>query len=271
LNTGHGFAPSSRPFIYHHVVAVMPQAVQTSEYFHLGAVTEFTFSNHIGATFRGGNQLIHLLNWGEDRGWIPSQYAFVSVDNHEIQRGHGSSNSFILTHTFPKRYIMATAFKLSHTYGKPRIMSSYNIPNNDAGPPQDENGNILSPIINEDGSCGTGWVCEHRWQQIANMIGFRHAVDGTEMHNWWDNGGDQIAYCRGDKGFIALNNSSWDINGTFQTCLPEGTYCDVIVGSLVNGECTGTAITVAADGTARIFLPSHSPNGVLALHVNVSY
>ena len=26
------------------------------------------------------------------------------------------------------------------------------------------------------------------------------------MNNWWDNGDKQIAFCRGQKGFIAFNN-----------------------------------------------------------------
>ena len=24
-------------------------------------------------------------------------------------------------------------------------------------------------IVNPDGSCGGGWVCEHRWKSVANM------------------------------------------------------------------------------------------------------
>jgi hypothetical protein len=28
-------------------------------------------------------------------------------------------------------------------------------------------------VINEDNSCGGGWVCEHRWNAIQKMVEFR--------------------------------------------------------------------------------------------------
>jgi len=31
-------------------------------------------------------------------------------------------------------------------------------------------------------------------------------VLGTVVSNWWDNGDQQIAFCRGGKGFIAFND-----------------------------------------------------------------
>ena len=102
---------------------------------------------------------------------------------------------------------MAQAFMLSWPYGLARVMSSYywdqNFVNgqvlimkfhnfsiffkfklsyqdaNDwVGPPVDSNWNIASPTINADGTCGGGWMCEHRWRQIRNMVKFRNVVDG---------------------------------------------------------------------------------------------
>lgn len=40
------------------------------------------------------------------------------------------------------------------------------------------------------------------------MVKFRNVVSGTTLNNWVDNGNNQIAFCRGDKGFIAINNDS---------------------------------------------------------------
>jgi alpha-amylase len=74
---------------------------------------------------------------------------------------------------------MAVAFMLAYPYGYPRIMSSFDFSNSDQGPPQDGDGNILSPIINSDNTCGNGWICEHRWTQIYNMVGFRNVVAGS--------------------------------------------------------------------------------------------
>ena len=76
---------------------------------------------------------------------------------------------------------MAVSFMLAYPYGNPRVMSSFDFSDSDQGPPQDGSGNIVSPSINSDGTCGNGWVCEHRWRQIFNMIGFRNAVAGTNI------------------------------------------------------------------------------------------
>jgi alpha-amylase len=73
---------------------------------------------------------------------------------------------------------MAVAFLLAYPYGYPRIMSSFDFSTSDQGPPQN-NGDILSPIINSDDTCDNGWICEHRWRQIYNMVGFRNVVTGT--------------------------------------------------------------------------------------------
>jgi alpha-amylase len=55
----------------------------------------------------------------------------------------------------------------------------------------------------------------------------------------------------------------------FQTCLPAGTYCDVISGSKMDGVCTGKSVTVGNDGTAYIEILEDEEDGVLAIHVGV--
>ena len=56
----------------------------------------------------------------------------------------------------------------------------------------------------------------------------------------------------------------------FQTCLPAGTYCDVISGSKSNGVCTGKTVNVGSDGTADIVILHDEEDGVLAIHAEVS-
>ena len=34
------------------------------------------------------------------------------------------------------------------------------------------------------GACGNGWVCEHRWSTVADMIQFSNAVAGEPLTNW---------------------------------------------------------------------------------------
>ena len=49
-------------------------------------------------------------------------------------------------------------------------------------------------------------MCEHRWPQIAGMVRFRAAVKDDPMRNWQAfQGGDVVAFQRGDVGLILLN------------------------------------------------------------------
>lgn len=89
----------------------------------MGAVTEFNFSEEIGPLFKGQNQLKWLQSWGPAWSMLPSNDAFVFVDNHDNQRDEGNHN--ILTHKTRQRYVMAVAFMLAHPYGTPRVMSSF--------------------------------------------------------------------------------------------------------------------------------------------------
>jgi alpha-amylase len=161
---------------------------------------------------------------------------------------------------------MATAFHLAWNYGIPRIMSSFEFSGHDQGPPQDGNGNLLSPVINADGSCGGGWVCEHRWRSVANMVQFRNAVRGTLVLNWWDNGDNQIAFSRGTRGFIAFNGQfGANMNTRIRTGLPAGTYCDIISGNRVGNSCTGASFVVGSDGLVDVNIPANHADGVIAI------
>jgi len=276
LPTEKGFPSGARPLIYQEVIDLGGEPITASQYVGIGRVTEFKYGKFLGEVFRGRNQLKYLKNFGEGWGMLASNNALVFIDNHDNQRGHGAGGDMILTFRVPKLYKMAQAFMLSWPYGLARVMSSYywdqNFVNgqdaNDwVGPPVDSNWNIASPTINADGTCGGGWMCEHRWRQIKNMVKFRNVVDGTTMNDWWDNGNNQIAFCRGGKGFIAINNEGSPLQQTLQTCVPAGTYCDIISGDLVNGQCTGKSITVGSDGMAFISISNSEDDGVLAFHI----
>lgn len=165
---------------------------------------------------------------------------------------------------------MAVAFMLAHPYGNPRVMSSFDFHDFDSGPPHDSAGNTLSPIINADNTCGNGWICEHRWRQIYNMVRFRNAANKTSIDNWWDNDQNQIAFCRGNNGFIAINGDNFDLKQTLFTCLQPGIYCDVISGNLEDNKCTGKIVTVGEDSRAYIQILTWEEDGVLAIHKEVN-
>lgn len=234
----------------------------------MGLVTEFRHSMEIGRAFRGHNQLRWLRTWGEAWGFLPSIDALIFVDNHDNQR---SGSDTILTYKQKREYRMATAFMLAHPFGVPRVMSSFAFDNKDQGPPADANGNIVPATYDaQSGQCNGGWVCEHRWPEMVGMIGFRNAVAGVHPINfWWDNGDNQIGFCRGHSGMVFFNNGNADLQRTFQTCLPRGVYCDVFGGQrLAEGRCSGTNVTVDARGEA--FIEVSRDRGVLAVHLGVS-
>lgn len=266
LNTNFGFPANSRPFLTQEVIDLGGEAITKHEYTHLGTVTEFKYSSEIGRVFRGLNQLRWLRNFGTDWGLLPSHLALTFVDNHDNQRGHGSGGDHILTYKQFRQYKMATAFHLSWGFGINRVMSSFEFTNGDQGPPADASGNLLSPIINADKTCSGGWVCEHRWRQVYNMIQFSNAVSGQSVSNWWDNGSNQIAFSRGNRGFIVFNAQTSGLNQNLATGLPAGVYCDVASGSKEGNACTGGTVTVGLDGRANINLPGNAYDGFIAIH-----
>lgn len=134
-----------------------------------------------------------------------------------------------------------------------------------SAPPADGD-DILSPGFTDDGTCTNGWICQHRWSPIFNMVEFRQVASGTELNNWTADGDNQIAFSRGNKGFIAIS-----INGDFEanvrTELPDGEYCDIISGSFMNGECTGKTVRVSG-GEAEVHISSEHTEAAIAIHVN---
>lgn len=256
---------NGQPFIFNEVIDMGGEAVGAGEYIHLGRVTEFRYSANIGSVFRkwNGQKMSHLRNFGQDWGFLNSNDALAFVDNHDNQRGHGPGGASVLTFKTPKEYKQATAFKLAWTYGFIRIMSSYDFVHSDDGPPS--NGDDISDVpINDDGSCDGGWICEHRWRQITNMVGFKNQVGWSDMNNWWDNGENQIAFSRGDQGFIAINGDWYDMDVHIPTSLPDGQYCDVISGSADYG-CTGGTITVSG-GQAQVYISGGHEDAMIAIH-----
>jgi alpha-amylase len=187
-----------------------------------------------------------------------------NLDNHDNQRdGH------VLTYKDGRLYKMANAFHLAWPYGIPRLMSSFNFTDRDVGPPRDAVGNIVAPTFDAAGQCNNGWVCEHRWHQIKEMIKFRNAVGTAYVLNWWDNGANQIAFSRGSRGFIAFNGQyGVDLSQSLQTGLAAGTYCDIATGVKSGSSCTGGSVVVGSNGIANIFLSASVPEGFLAIHVD---
>lgn len=277
LSVAHGFARHSRPFVLHELVdfGSAPGELGRWQYRRLGRITDFLVPGELGRAFRGYNQLRYLRNWGPQWTFLPAQLGVVFLVDHELQRGQGlGGHDTISSRDTRKLYTMATAFMLAHPLGTPRVLSSYRYADVEQGAPQDVGGNVLSPGRQQDGAaddggCLNGWVCEHRWSPVANMVELRSVAGGrAEFSNWWDNGDRQIAFSRGDRAFVAWNGEKWqDLEEELQTCLPAGRYCDVMTGEAVNGRCTGGEVLVDGAGKTTVRIADESATGVLAIHV----
>ena len=95
---------------------------------------------------------------------------------------------------------------------------------------------------------------------------FRNVAKGQEVRNWWDNGNNQIAFSRGNRGFLAINNDNYAMDMNLQTGMTAGAYCDIISGNKENGRCTGKTINVNSDGTAKIYIGYYEEDPVVAFH-----
>ena len=253
------------PEVFQEVIQGGGEPIQPPEYFQNGLVTEFNYGRRLAEFFRNNRRLAELQNF--EQGLMPSHRALVFVDNHDNQRGHGGGGN-VLTHRDGEAYELANIFMLAYPYGYPRVMSSYAFDSDSQSPPRQGNATRRVYQGGSDPDCGDGrpWLCEHRKRRIANMVEFRNQTIGSFfVSDWWaDPNKDQIAFARGDTGFVVFNKDGSPLERTFQTGLAEGSYCDVLSGDVVNGQCTGSVITVAADGTATIRVAA---NSAAATHV----
>lgn len=215
------------------------EAVSPDEYTGNGDVQEFRYARSLKQVFNNEN-LANLKNFGEGWGFMSSSKAAVFVDNHDTERGGDTLN-----YKDGANYTLASVFMLAWPYGSPDVHSGYEWSDKDAGPP---NGGTVNACYSD------GWKCQHAWREISSMVGFRNTARGEAVTNWWDNGGDRIAFGRGSKAYVAINHEGSSLTRTFQTSLPAGDYCDVQ---------SGNGVTVNGSGQ---FTATLGANTALALH-----
>ncbi|MFF2188943.1 carbohydrate-binding module family 20 domain-containing protein [Streptomyces sp. NPDC058155] len=223
------------------------EAVSPAEYLGTGDVQEFRYGRGLKQVFLGEN-LAYLKNFGEGWGFMESGRSAVFVDNHDTERGGDTLN-----YKNGAAYTLANVFMLAYPYGSPDVHSGYEFSDHDAGPP---NGGTVNACYSG------GWKCQHDWREISSMVGFRNAARGQAVTDWWDNGGDQIAFGRGSKAYVAINYTGSSLSRTFQTSLPAGGYCDVQSGNgvTVNGSGQFTA-TLGANTAVALHAGARSCGG----------
>ncbi|MQA41699.1 carbohydrate-binding module family 20 domain-containing protein [Rugamonas aquatica] len=262
---------------------VIPDSnVVRSDYYSVGTLNEFQYTFAIKAMFRNENgaslsQVRAIMgtpgNWGGTWGFVPSEKATVFVNNWDTERNGSSlvASNYVSGATNDtqgtKRYDLANIFMLAWPYGSAQLHSGFRFTSFDQAPPSaspfDASGN---PLINQQ------WDFIHRWSDISNMVAFRAATSGQGVDYFTNGTANQIAFGRGAKGFVAINNEYAAWNASLQTLLPAGTYCNVVHGLLnaAGTACTGDSVTVGSNGVISVSIPANGGATVpaVALHIN---
>jgi alpha-amylase len=246
----HRTADGTRPYVYLEVPPGGPGKLSPWAFIRQDDVLGFDFASQVRDAFKSyttppGGNITDLSVFGERAGLLPSDKTVVFVENHDTER-----NGSTLSYKDGATNILATEFMLAYGYGTPQVYASFAFTGNDDSPPADANGFITNT------DCNAGWVCTDRNKGVANMVGWHNYVGDSKVTNWTDDGVNLIAFSRGHRGWVALNNGATDKTMTFHTGLPRGTYCDVIHGHLVAGDCTGRTFTVDKHGNARVRVPA---------------
>src|SRR2546425_6511485 len=229
-------------------------------------ITEFTFVG-VGDKFRGlsGQHISQLNPHGTPRdqvsqqawGLMPADKGVAFLPNHDTQHQCG------ISYRDGTVFRVANVWMLAQPYGYPSILSSYAFDcpaGNSMGPPSDAAGNTNNVTCASSFETATigQWVCEHRDPYIRDMVRFRRSVAGSDINHWWDDGGNAIAFSRGDKGFVAISREGVTVDTTITTGVPPGTYCDILTGGLAGAACAGTSLVVVAARAIHLHLAAHS-------------
>lgn len=230
------YGPSRRAFVYHECTEGSGQGIKPQDYNQSGRLLNFGYMRQLKEVLKKWNnqRLAYLKNFGHAWGLLLNNDSVTIIDNHDVQR-----DEVTLSFKDGRTHKMANVFMLAWPYGVAKIMSSYSWPTNfvggkDAnswyGPPHYANFTTKRVEFKGD-ECVDGWVCEHRWRQIYNMVKLRNVAGNAPVDHWWDNAFQQIAFARRGKAFIAINNEEFPLSQWLQTGLPPGNYCDVISGN----------------------------------------
>jgi len=210
--------------------------IQPDKYTYISTVTEFGYGTKVSSNFHG--QIKNLKTLGSSWGLLPSDKAFVFIVNHDRERGHGGGG--MMNFMEGARYELGNVFMLAWPYGWKQVMSGYHF--KDMSKYETDKGAPSSTPCSDN-----QWNCEQRRPMIGNMVLFNNFTEGQQVTNWWDNGNNQIAFGRGNKGFVVINNEGGSINQSLPTGLPAGEYCNLLAG---DAYCSGSYVTVDSSGKA---------------------
>lgn len=233
-----------------------PEGLMPPAYYNTGMVTNFNYAWALKSAFAGSITGLRSLTNAQETSF-PSKYADVFVDNWDTERGDGTLNAY----ADGAKYMLANAFMLADNYGQPRILSDYyftSSTSNDGAPGATDTSvpayNLASACAQPATKAGQ-WGCEERWTPMRGMIAFHNYVGDSAvspLQQWQSANANNIAFSRGTKGFIAINNGTGAQAVDYTTSLPDGTYCNVYAA----GDCSQTV--AVSGGHVRTSIPAQS-------------
>jgi alpha-amylase len=239
----------SKPvYIVQELITGSGDPIVVSDYTKIGDVSAYAYPFTVGQVFKNKNfaAIPSMTNY------LPaSADSVVFIDNHDLQRS--SDRSMLISAQYDQEvFDLAQVFMLTYPFGYPQLYSSFKFKNYDDGPPVDSHLMTL-PVLDDHFNCLAPFICEHKKSYVNALVNFRNKSDKNfYVSNWWTNGRDQMAYSRGNLGFVLINNSTDNIHQTFQTGLLAGSYCN-----LMDVNCSNT-IVVNQAGLASINLAKMS-------------
>ncbi len=219
-----------------------------SDYTAIGDVSAYAYPYLVGNAFKNKqfNTIPKIFQYMPD-----SDDSIVMLENHDLERAQ-DRGMLLTANDNDAAFDLAQVFMLTYPFGYPQLYSSYRFDNFDDGPPLDSQ-KLTQPILNEDLTCRTPFMCQHKRSYVNRLVKFRNiADDHFYVTNWWSNGVDILAFSRGDKGFVLINNSDNFINQRFQTGLRAGQYCDLYLN-----DCS-KKVLVDENGYGNIYLNKKS-------------
>jgi len=243
----HRTVDGTRPYWALEVFGGGPGVLSPQAFTTVGSVLGLDADKQIQAAFKSYpadhvGSISTLKVFGEGSGLPPSSRTLVFVQNHDTER-----NGDALSYKDGATNVLANEFVLAYGYGRPQVYSGFEFGSDtNQSPPADAGGLIT------DTDCSHGWACVDRVLGVRNMVGWHNQVGAARRAHWYDDGANVIAFSRGSKGWIAMNNGTAAASVSVATGVPAGTYCDIIHGSVTAGGCTGPTVTVAPGGHVSV-------------------
>jgi alpha-amylase len=239
-----------RPYLALEVGTGSPGRISPEAFTAVGNVLGFDFAGQLESAFKSytnpaGGNIGDLKGLGEDTGLLPSDKSLAFIENHDTER-----NGSTLNYKDGALNTLATEFMLAYNYGTPEVYAGFSFNTSDDSPPADPHGFVT------DTTCGSGWECTDRIPGVANLVQFHNVAGNAPVANWYDDGKNLLAFSRGHKAWISINNETTAQTHSFATGLPRGSYCDVIHGAASHGSCSGPTVQVDRHGIATVTVPA---------------